>query len=88
MDALAAGEQAVTWAVVAQAVPAVPGLPDLGHDRSAGIAHRLARSPFAHLTSMISRRPRGPAGEEHRFAGVTGDFSVLVIFGQAEGTRA
>jgi hypothetical protein len=29
-----------------------------------------------------------PAGEEHRFAGVTEDFTVLVIFGPAEGTRA
>ena len=29
-----------------------------------------------------------PAGEEHRFAGVTEDFTVLVIVGPAEGTRA
>jgi mannose-6-phosphate isomerase-like protein (cupin superfamily) len=29
-----------------------------------------------------------PAGEEHRFTGVTGDFTVLVIFGPPEGTRA
>jgi mannose-6-phosphate isomerase-like protein (cupin superfamily) len=29
-----------------------------------------------------------PAGEEHRFTGVDEDFTVLVIFGPAEGTRA
>jgi mannose-6-phosphate isomerase-like protein (cupin superfamily) len=29
-----------------------------------------------------------PAGEEHRFTGVTEDFTVLVVFGPAEGTRA
>ena len=28
-----------------------------------------------------------PAGEEHRFAGVTEDFTVLVVFGPAEGSR-
>lgn len=27
------------------------------------------------------------AGEEHRFAGVTEDFTVLVVFGPAEGSR-
>jgi hypothetical protein len=36
---------------------------------------------------MIGRRLRA-GRREHRFAGVTGDFTVLVIFGQAEGTRA
>ena len=29
-----------------------------------------------------------PAGEDHRFDGATGDFTVLVIFGPPEGTRA